>query len=87
MIVSGRLNVLTEGHAGKGNAVLNIGPGKLNMDNSDLPLRLTGEAKLGEMILYAALPAQLSGPLISRSWLSPRCVAALARAGDRRAEY
>ncbi|HBQ6223911.1 TPA: YdbH family protein [Klebsiella pneumoniae] len=65
MIVSGRLNVLTEGHAGKGNAVLNIGPGKLSMDNSDLPLRLTGEAKLGEMILYAALPAQLSGPLIS----------------------
>lgn len=47
MIVSGRLNVLTEGHAGKGNAVLNIGPGKLSMDNSDLPLRLTGEAKLG----------------------------------------
>ncbi|MBN0848240.1 hypothetical protein JTL96_38280, partial [Pseudomonas aeruginosa] len=57
MIVSGRLNVLTEGHAGKGNAVLNIGPGKLSMDNSDLPLRLTGEAKLWEMILYAALPA------------------------------
>ncbi|NGP69397.1 hypothetical protein G7B21_29265, partial [Klebsiella pneumoniae] len=26
---------------------LNIGPGKLSMDNSDLPLRLTGEAKLG----------------------------------------
>jgi hypothetical protein len=50
MIVSGRLNVLTEGHAGKGNAVLNIGPGKLSMDNSDMPLQLTGEAKLGEMI-------------------------------------
>jgi hypothetical protein len=47
MTVSGRLNVLTEGHAGKGNAVLNIGPGKLSMDNSDMPLRLTGEAKLG----------------------------------------
>ncbi len=47
MTVSGRLNVLTEGHAGKGNAVLNIGPGKLRMDNSDMPLRLTGEAKLG----------------------------------------
>ena len=80
MIVSGRLNVLTEGHAGKGNAVLNIGPGKLSMDNSDLPLRLTGEAKLGEMILYAALPAQLSGPLISPQ-LAFTPVRCCARAG------
>lgn len=29
--VSGRLNVLTQGDAGKGNAVLNIGPGSLSM--------------------------------------------------------
>lgn len=48
MQVSGRLNVLTQGQAGKGNAVLNIGPGKLSMDSSDMPLQLTGEAKLGD---------------------------------------
>ncbi|MFX5085060.1 hypothetical protein ABTC40_20680, partial [Acinetobacter baumannii] len=63
MQVSGRLNVLTQGQAGKGNAVLNIGPGKLSMDSSDMPLQLTGEAKLGDLIFYARLPAQLSGPL------------------------
>ncbi|MEX0532491.1 YdbH family protein [Raoultella terrigena] len=63
MQVSGRLNVLTQGEAGKGNAVLNVGPGKLSMDSSDMPLRLTGEAKLGDLIVYAALPARLSGPL------------------------
>ncbi|MFK3703571.1 YdbH family protein [Klebsiella sp. NPDC088457] len=63
MQVSGRLNVLTQGDAGKGNAVLTIGPGKLSIDDSDMPLRLTGEAKLGDLIVYAALPANLHGPL------------------------
>ncbi|HHG8774614.1 TPA: YdbH family protein [Raoultella planticola] len=63
MQVSGRLNVLTQGDAGKGNAVLTIGPGKLSIDDSDMPLQLTGEAKLGDLIVYAALPANLHGPL------------------------
>ncbi len=44
------------GQAGKGNAVLNFGPGKLSMDNSQLPLQLTGdEAKQADLILYARL--------------------------------
>lgn len=63
MRVSGRLNVLTHGEGGKGNAVLTIGHGKLSMDNSDMPLQLTGEAKLGDLIVYAVLPANLTGPL------------------------
>ncbi len=33
------------------------------MDNSQLPLQLTGEAKQADLILYARLPAQLSGSL------------------------
>ncbi len=61
MRVSGRLNVLTHGEGGKGNAVLTIGHGKLSMDNSDMPLQLTGEAKLGDLIVYAVLPANLTG--------------------------
>ncbi|MFP2424071.1 YdbH family protein [Pseudescherichia vulneris] len=63
MLISGRLNVLTHGAAGKGNAVLTIGPGTLSMDNSAMPLQLTGEAKYDSLVLYAVLPAQLSGPL------------------------
>ncbi len=51
-LISGRLSVLTQGQAGKGNAVLNFGPGKLSMDNSQLPLQLTGEAKQADLILY-----------------------------------
>ncbi len=33
------------------------------MDNSQLPMQLTGEAKQADLILYARLPAQLSGSL------------------------
>ncbi|MDM2842862.1 YdbH family protein [Citrobacter portucalensis] len=62
-VVSGRLNVLTHGDAGKGNAVLTLGPGKLGMDSSDMPLQLTGEAKQGDLIFYAKLPARLTGSL------------------------
>ncbi|HHW5411033.1 TPA: YdbH family protein [Escherichia coli] len=50
-LISGRLSVLTQGQAGKGNAVLNFGPGKLSMDNSQLPLQLTGEAKQADLIM------------------------------------
>lgn len=62
--IAGRLNVLTQGRGGKGNAVLSIGPGRLSMSNSALPLRLTGESKLAAMQLYASLPGDLSGPLL-----------------------
>lgn len=62
-VVSGRLNVLTHGDAGKGNAVLTLGPGKLGMDSSEMPLQLTGEAKQGDLIFYAKLPARLTGSL------------------------
>ncbi|MEA1064964.1 YdbH family protein [Erwinia sp. HR93] len=61
--ITGRLNVLTTGRAGKGNAVLSFGPGQLSMAQSAMPLRLTGEAKQGQMIFYGSLPATLSGPL------------------------
>ncbi|MHA0863200.1 YdbH family protein [Enterobacter wuhouensis] len=60
-IFTGRLNVLTQGDAGKGNAVLNIGPGKLSMENNNMPLHLSGEAKQNDLILYAKLPAKLTG--------------------------
>ncbi len=64
-LVSGRLSAPTQGQAGKGNAALNFGPGKLSMDNSQLPLQLTGEAKQADLILYARLPAQVSGSLFA----------------------
>ncbi|MBK4715585.1 MULTISPECIES: YdbH family protein [Tenebrionibacter/Tenebrionicola group] len=63
MQLRARLSVLTQGEAGKGNAVLSFGPGRLSLTNSDMPLRVTGEAKLAQMIFYATLPATLHGAL------------------------
>ncbi len=57
------LNILTQGDAGKANAVLTIGPGKLSMDSSEMPLQLTGEAKQKDLIFYAVLPAMFRGSL------------------------
>ena len=62
-VISGRLNALTSGHGGKGNVVLSLGPGKLSLNDSALPLRLTGTANSPELQFFAGLPAQLSGPL------------------------
>ncbi|MCS3429733.1 YdbH family protein [Klebsiella sp. BIGb0407] len=64
MTVSGRMNMVTEGRAGKGNVVLNIGPGKLSLLDSALPLRLTGEIKREQLIFYARLQGLLTGSLI-----------------------
>ena len=61
---SGRLNILTAGRGGKGNAVLNLGPGKLSLQQSDLPLRLTGNANSADLQFFASLPARLTGPLL-----------------------
>ncbi len=44
------------------------------MDNSQLPLQLTGEAKQADLILYARLPAQLSGSLTDPTLAFERCV-------------
>lgn len=78
--LTGRLNVLTQGDAGKGNAVLNIGPGRLSMENSDMPLHLRrrGEAKRSHS--YAKLPATLTGSLYEPQ-LAFEPGALLARAG------
>jgi len=62
-VISGRMNVITQGSAGKGNAVLNIGPGKLSLENSALPVQLTGEAKQNGMVFYAMLPGEISGAI------------------------
>ena len=62
-VISGRMNVITQGSAGKGNAVLNIGPGKISTVNSSLPVQLTGEAKQDGMVFYAVLPGEISGAI------------------------
>ncbi|MEM6159256.1 YdbH family protein [Erwinia sp. P6884] len=62
--ITGRLNVLTQGRGGKGNVVLTLGPGHLDLLNSALPFRITGVSKLAQLQFYAGLPGEVQGPLL-----------------------
>ncbi|WP_045047724.1 YdbH family protein [Rouxiella chamberiensis] len=64
-MLTGRLNVLTQGHNGKANAVLSLGPGKIGLLDSDIPFQLTGQANLPKMSLSASFPATLTGSVLN----------------------
>ncbi|CAI1625135.1 YdbH family protein [Serratia entomophila] len=63
--VSARLNVITAGHNGKGNAVLTLGPGKIGLTDSDLRFQLTGQANLADFSLTASIPGILGGSVLN----------------------
>ncbi|KAB7896594.1 YdbH family protein [Rouxiella sp. S1S-2] len=63
--LSGRLNVLTQGHNGKGNAVLTLGPGRVGLLDSDIAFQLTGQANLPQISLSASFPGTLNGSVLN----------------------
>ncbi|HEJ9093774.1 YdbH family protein [Serratia odorifera] len=63
--ISARLNVITAGHNGKGNAVLTLGPGTIGLTQSDLGFQLTGQANLADYSLTASIPGILSGSILN----------------------
>lgn len=63
--ISARLNVITAGHNGKGNAVLTLGPGKVGLIGSDLRFQLTGQANLADFSMTASIPGILSGTILN----------------------
>lgn len=63
--ITARLNVITAGHNGKGNAVLTLGPGSLSLTNSDLAFQLTGQANLANLSLTASIPGIISGSILN----------------------
>ncbi|MGV3344328.1 YdbH family protein [Enterobacteriaceae bacterium LUAb1] len=65
MTVSSRLNILTQGHGGKGNLVIALGPGKLGGQRAQLPLRINGTSKLDELMLFASLFGSVKDPLLN----------------------
>ena len=62
--ITARLNVLTEGRGGKGNVVLSVGPGHLDMVNSQLPFQLNGTSKLENLQFYTSMPGVINGSLL-----------------------
>lgn len=67
--IEARINVITSGKSGKGNAVLTLGPGNLSMINSDLKFQLSGQANLERMVLNATIPGLLSGSILNPTWV------------------
>ena len=67
--IEARINVITSGVNGKGNAVLTLGPGNLSMINSDLKFQLSGQANLERMVLNATIPGLLSGSILNPTWV------------------
>ncbi|KFK94609.1 MULTISPECIES: YdbH family protein [unclassified Serratia (in: enterobacteria)] len=63
--ISARLNVITAGHNGKGNAVLTLGPGTVGLTHSDLGFQLTGQANLANFSVTATIPGVLSGTILN----------------------
>ncbi|EIC85184.1 YdbH family protein [Serratia sp. M24T3] len=63
--LSGRLNVLTQGHNGKANAVLTLGPGQVGLLDSNITFQLTGQANLAQISLSASFPGTLTGSILN----------------------
>ncbi|AUH00561.1 YdbH family protein [Prodigiosinella confusarubida] len=63
--IEARINILTQGHNGKANAVLVLGPGTLGMVDSNLRFQLTGQANLKAVSFSASLPGILRGPVLN----------------------
>ncbi|QWT41088.1 YdbH family protein [Dickeya dadantii] len=86
-----RLNVLTQGHNGRANAVLSLGPGQLGLTDSDIRFQLTGQANLPDLSIFASLPGTVKGAVLDptvvllpgsllRAWGSPRPTVTLEEA-------
>ncbi|WP_037383295.1 YdbH family protein [Serratia sp. DD3] len=63
--ITARLNVITTGHNGKGNAVLTLGPGKVDLINSNLNFQLTGQANLADFSASASIPGMINGSILN----------------------
>ncbi|WOA51302.1 YdbH family protein [Dickeya solani] len=86
-----RLNVLTQGHNGRANAVLSLGPGQLGLTDSDIHFQLTGQANLPDLSIFASLPGTVKGAVLDptvvllpgsllRAWGAPRPTVTLEEA-------
>ncbi|OSN06903.1 hypothetical protein AU510_06750 [Lonsdalea britannica] len=60
-----RVNMLTQGHNGRANAVLTLGPGSLGLSDSNLRIQLAGQANLANLSFSATLPGMLRGALLN----------------------
>lgn len=63
--IEARMNVLTQGNHGKGNVVVNLGPGKLSVIDSSMAFRVTGLVNSQNLSLTASIPGLLTGSVLN----------------------
>lgn len=56
-----RISLLSENSFGKGNIVISNAEGQITENSLNLPLRLTGNIKHGNFILYSSIPLDIQG--------------------------
>lgn len=64
-VLEARLNMITQGVNGKGNAVLTLNSGYISMTDSRLPFQFTGKVNQDAMSFYASIPGTLNGTILS----------------------
>ncbi|MEX6377912.1 YdbH family protein [Providencia vermicola] len=67
MVISGRMNMMTEAQKGKANLVLSLPENKINLLDADIHFNLNGQLKYHDMVLDIHLPSRISGQLVSPS--------------------
>ncbi|MBS9424431.1 YdbH family protein [Photorhabdus caribbeanensis] len=65
LLISGRINLVTQGKRGKANIVLTIKPGRISSLDTQLPFQLTGQINVQDMMMAMSLPAVINGPLVN----------------------
>lgn len=63
--IEARLNMVTQGKGGKGNAVLTLMPGKVSLTESDLSFQLTGKVNQEQISIYITTPGKITGTIVN----------------------
>lgn len=62
-LLQARLNIITDAHGGKGNAVLTFGPDTISLTDNQLRFQLTGKMNLDTISFYASIPGMIKDSL------------------------
>lgn len=63
-ILQARANLLTDGHGGKANLVLSVGPDSISLADNTIRFQLTGKASMQDMAAYITVPGLVTDSLV-----------------------
>lgn len=63
-MLQARANLLTDGHGGKANLVLSVGPDPISLADNNIRFQLTGKASMADMAAYITVPGLITDSLV-----------------------